>query len=230
MKSILLINGNDPKALLNSTLYGADAVAYDLNEAVADTDKDTARLLVEETLSFFDFGNTAVLVRINPLDEGGLEDIAAAGKGKPHAVMLPKASPESVRRADEALAALEKAHGFAQGGIKLIPVVECANGIANASALATASARVTALAFNGKKFLTSMNTPDNNDPDQLLYARSCVAVACRAGGLAAVDGAFYDVKNAPAFEADAVKARGLGFNAKIAASGSQVPIINTIFA
>ena len=39
MKSILLINGNDPKALLNSTLYGADAVAYDLHEAVSADDK-----------------------------------------------------------------------------------------------------------------------------------------------------------------------------------------------
>ena len=38
MKSILLINGNDPKALLNSTLYGADAVAYDLHEAVGTAD------------------------------------------------------------------------------------------------------------------------------------------------------------------------------------------------
>lgn len=98
MKSILLINGNDPKALLNSTLYGADAVAYDLHEAVGEADKDAARLLLQEALPFFDFGDSGVFVRVNPLSEGGVEDIAVAGKGKPQAFILPQAMRKACPR------------------------------------------------------------------------------------------------------------------------------------
>ena len=68
MKSILLINGNDPKALLNSTLYGADAVAYDLHEAVGTADKDAARLLLQEALAFFRFrGQRRLCARESPV-------------------------------------------------------------------------------------------------------------------------------------------------------------------
>lgn len=42
MRSVLIINGNDPKALLNSTLYDADALAYDLHDAVDAANKDAA--------------------------------------------------------------------------------------------------------------------------------------------------------------------------------------------
>ena len=61
MKSILLINGNDPKALLNSTLYGADAVAYDLHEAVGTADKDAARCCCRKPWPFSISGTAASL-------------------------------------------------------------------------------------------------------------------------------------------------------------------------
>ncbi len=99
MKSILLINGNDPKALLNSTLYGADAVAYDLHEAVSANDKDAARLLLQEALAFFDFGDSGVFVRVNPMSEGGDKDIAVAANRRPLFCLAPmrKVCPRPMR-------------------------------------------------------------------------------------------------------------------------------------
>ncbi|MDY3810263.1 citrate lyase subunit beta [Desulfovibrio sp. PG-178-WT-4] len=230
MKSILLINGNDPKALLNSTLYGADAVAYDLHEAVSADDKDAARLLLQEALAFFDFGDSGVFVRVNPMDEGGGEDIAVAGKGKPQAFILPRADAQSLPQADAAIAALEAANGFAAGSVKLIPTVESVAALENISALLSSCPRIMAVIFNAGNFLKDLGVAETGDAGQILYARSKVALACRAVGIPAIDRPWNDVKNRDGFEADARNGRAVGFSGKLAVSGGQVPPINEIFA
>lgn len=230
MKSILIINGNDPKALLNSTLYGADALAYDLHDAVDAADKDAARLLLQEALAFFDFGQAKVFVRINPMSECGAEDIAVAGQGGPQAFILPQADPGSVRKADTAIAGLEAQNGFTPGSIKLIPVAETALAIEKAAELLTSCPRIMAAAFNAKGFLKDMGAPDTGESEQVLYARSKLAVACRVSGIPAIDGAFLNAKDVDGLTADAAGARSLGFSGKIAVSGNQVPVINQIFA
>ena len=230
MKSILLINGNDPKALLNSTLYGADAVAYDLHEAVSADDKDAARLLLQEALTFFDFGESGVFVRVNPMDEGGGEDIAVAGKGKPQAFILPRADAQSLPEADAAITALEAANGFAAGSVKLIPTVESVAALENIRALLASCPRIMAVIFNAGNFLKDLGVAETGDASQILYARSKVALACRAAGIPAIDRPWNDVKNRDGFEADARNGRALGFSGKLAVSGGQVPPINEIFA
>ncbi len=230
MKSILLINGNDPKALLNSTLYGADAVAYDLHEAVSAEDKDAARLLLQEALAFFDFGDSGVFVRVNPMAEGGDEDIAVAGKGKPQAFILPRADAQSLPRADAAIAALETANGFAAGSIKLIPTVESVAALENIGALLASCPRIMAVIFEAGNFLKDLGVAETGDAGQILYARSKVALACRAAGIPAIDRPWKDVKDRDGFEADARNGRALGFSGKLAVSGGQVLPINEIFA
>ncbi len=230
MKSILLINGNDPKALLNSTLYGADAVGYDLHEAVGTADKDAARLLLQEALAFFDFGDSGVFVRVNPLSEGGTEDIAVAGKGKPQAFILPRADAESLPKADAAVAALEAENGFAPGSAKLIPTVESVAAVENINALLASCPRIAAVVFNAANFLKDLGVADTGDAMQILHARSKVALACRAAGVPAIDRPWYDAKDRAGFEADARNARALGFTGKLAVNGGQVPLINEIFA
>ncbi|WP_022656850.1 aldolase/citrate lyase family protein [uncultured Desulfovibrio sp.] len=230
MKSILLINGNDPKALLNSTLYGADAVAYDLHEAVSANDKDAARLLLQEALAFFDFGDSGVFVRINPMTEGGGEDIAVTGKGKPQAFILPRADVQNLSEADAAIAALETANSFAAGSVKLIPTVESVAALENISALLSSCPRIMAVIFNAGNFLKDLGVVETGDAGQILYARSKVALACRVAGIPAIDRPWNDVKNRDGFEADARTGRAVGFSGKLAVSGGQVPPINEIFA
>lgn len=185
---------------------------------------------MQEALTFFEFGQARVFVRINPMTDCGAEDIAATGKGRPQAFILPEADPDSVRKADTAIAELEAENGFAPGSIKLIPVAETAPAVENAGELLASSPRIIAAVFNAKGFLKDMGAPDIGESDQLLYARSKIAVACRVAGIPALDGAFLNVKDADGLAADAARAKALGFSAKVAASGNQVPVINEIFA
>ena len=230
MKSILLINGNDPKALLNSTLYGANALAYDLYEAVSATEKDAARLLLQEALAFFDFGDSGVFVRMNPMSEGGDEDIAVAGKGKPQAFILPCADVQSLAQANDALAKQESTNGFAAGTIRLIPTVETVAALENISTLLASSPRIMAAIFNAENFLKDLGVAMCGDANQILYARSKVALACRAAGIPAIDSPWNAVKDFDGFTADARNGKALGFSGKLAVSGSQVPLINEVFA
>ena len=230
MKSVLTINGNDPKALLNSTLYGADAMMYDLYEAVGDDNKDAARILMQEALSFFDFGDACVFVRVNRLCCCGLDDIAVVGKGKPCAFVIPRASVENIAKAEAAIAAVEAENGFDAGSIKIIPSIETVAGVENVAAIAAASPRVSAVIFNGCGFLKDLGVACACDSDQFLYARSKISMACHMAGVPALDTPFPDLKNTEGLKADAAKAKALGFAGKVAAGGGQVPAINAVFA
>ena len=87
-----------------------------------------------------------------------------------------------------------------------------------------------AVIFNAGNFLKDLGVAETGDAGQILYARSKVALACRAVGIPAIDRPWNDVKNRDGFEADARNGRAVGFSGKLAVSGGQVPPINEIFA
>lgn len=230
MKSVLIIDGNAPKALLDSTLYGADAIMYDLYDSVAESEKDAARILMQEALSFFDFGTSGVFVRVNPMAACGAEDIAVTGKGKPHAFVIPVADKDTLVKAEKAVATVEAENGFEAGSIKLVPTLETVASVENAGELLTSSPRICAALFNAGGFLRDLGVDASADSDQLVYARSKVALACRAAGIPALDTPYLNLKDPEGLKADAAKAKSLGFCGKVAAGGGQVPVINALFA
>ena len=229
MKSILLINGNDPKAILNSTLYGADAIAFDLYQMVPQENKDAARILVQEALGFMDFGTVPPFVRVNPLGSGLEQDLEVVCSGKPAALLLPLADAGSVAKCDELLAAAEKKHNLPVGGIKLLPQLESIAAIEDVGEVLVASPRVIGAIFGAQNLLSEMGVKEV-DQMQLAYARSRVVLACLRLKLPAYDRAWLNVKDMKGFEADARHAHDLGYKGKVAAGGNQVAEINKLFA
>lgn len=230
MKSVLGISGNDPKAQLDATLYGADVILYDLHETVSDDNKDAARILTQKALSFYDFGLIDIVVRTNPMHCCGAEDIAVCGKSKPHAFVIPKASVDSIASANVVVTAVESENGFEPGSIRLIPAVGSALGVEKIDELIASCPRISAVLFDAAAFLMDLGVADAGDCDQLVYARSKIVLACRSAGIPAIDRPFPDLKDATGLKADALKARSLGFTAKMAHGGGQVSLINTLFS
>lgn len=230
MKSILFVRGNDPKMLLDSTLYSANAIAYDLHEAVDADNKDAARLLIEEAIKSFDFGAATVLVRVNPMCQCGTDDIAAVGKSKPHALIIPNARVLALQKADAALNAVEKAAGLEPGVIKIIPQISTVVGVESIKEILAASTRITAVLFSAAGMLKDLGVEATGNSDQLLYARSEIALACRVANVPAIDTPYANFKDLAGLEEDAKKAKSLGFAGKAAISGNQVSAINRIFA
>ncbi|MDK7117499.1 aldolase/citrate lyase family protein, partial [Lactobacillus gasseri] len=69
---------------------GADAIMFDLEDAVSLKEKDTARMLVYSALKTFDYSNVETVVRVNALDAGGDQDVEAMVLGGINVIRLPK--------------------------------------------------------------------------------------------------------------------------------------------
>ena len=66
-RSMLFIPGNSPNLLMNADVLGSDAIILDLEDAVAPTEKDSARVLVRNAIKYMGFGKCEVIVRINAI-------------------------------------------------------------------------------------------------------------------------------------------------------------------
>ena len=87
-RSRLYLPGNDPKLAINAGVHGADGLILDLEDSVAQTEKDAARILVRNTLHAVDFMGAERMVRINQLPLG-LEDLDAVIPRKPDLILIP---------------------------------------------------------------------------------------------------------------------------------------------
>ena len=230
-RSMLFLPGNAPGMIQNGGALRADAVILDLEDSVAPSEKDAARLLVRNALQTLDFGCERI-VRINAPESGFQEeDLEKIVPCAPEALMPPKSSSaEAMRVLDEKLTALEEKNGLPVGKIKLIPLIETALGIENAFAIATSSPRVTALFLGGEDLSADLRCKRTKSGEEILYARERLVMAARAAGIDAYDTPFTDAFDDDGLVADAIFAKALGFTGKAAVAPRHIPAINEIFS
>lgn len=93
LRSMLFLPGNNPNMLINGNCLGADAVIFDLEDAVSPAEKDAARILVRNTMRYMDFGTCGRIVRINSIDTPyWRKDLDQILPYKPDLILLPKTS------------------------------------------------------------------------------------------------------------------------------------------
>ncbi|MGE4271277.1 MAG: CoA ester lyase [Desulfitobacterium sp.] len=229
-RSLLIISGNNPKHIQDAPVFDPDVVIFDLEERVAAPDKASARNLVREALSFLDYSQVEVMVRVNPLDtEEGQKDVDRIARVKPGALIIPKASEQVIKQAEGLLTKIEKEEGFPEGSIEIIPVLETASGIERINQLISSSPRVTGLWFNGEGLMAEFGTQRTKEGAELYYVRGRVGIACRAAGIDAIDTIFLDGNDYEGLANDASAAKRLGFTGKLALDGRQVDTLNAIF-
>lgn len=228
-RSRLYVPGNEPKHFLNAHLHGPDAVILDLEDAVAPTEKDAARLLVRNALRAVDFGPCERMVRINQ-GEVGLEDVDAVVPQNVHVLLVPKAeTAEQVKVVDARAEAARRAAGLDRPCL-LVPIVESALGCFNALAIASASANVVALTIGLEDYTADLGVPRTMEGRESLWARQVVVNAARAAGVAPSDSVFADVSDLDGLRAAVLEAKALGFEGKGCIHPRQVPVVNAGFA
>lgn len=214
-RSYLFVPGDRPERIGKARASGADSVVVDLEDAVAPASKVAARDAVAGALD----AAAPVVLRVNGADTAWFADDArlAAHPGVA-VVMLPKAATA------EAVAALRSA----SGGKPVLALVESAAGMANVAALA-ATAGVARLVFGSIDFQLDLDIAD--DDLALLAFRSQLVLASRLANLPApVDGITPAFDDAARIEAEARRARSLGFGAKLCIHPKQVAIVNGAFS
>ena len=231
-RSMLFLPGNTPNILQNGDALGADAVIFDLEDAVAPDQKDAARILVRNTMTYLDFSGVEIIVRINSVDtDFWKKDLETILPLKPALIMPPKSScAEDVLTVDAYMSQLEHRLGFACNTVRLIPLIETALGVENAYQIASCTPRVAAIFLGGEDLTADLQCKRTKESQEIEYARSRMVCAARAAGVDVYDTPFTDVNDDEGIRIDAEKAKSLGFTGKSAISPRHVPVINAVFS
>lgn len=230
-RSMLFLPGNTPNMIINGGTLRADSVILDLEDAVAPSEKDSARILVRSALNALDFG-CETIVRINSAETDFCDkDLAEIIPCRPNAVMPPKSSSaDEMRLLDCKIAAIEEKCGIPVGTVKMIPLIETALGIENAYEIAASCERVVGIFLGGEDLSADLRCKRTKGGEEIRYARGRIVCAARAAGKEVYDTPFTDVFDDEGLVADAEFAKSLGFSGKAAIAPRHVYEINRIFS
>ncbi|MGL5232016.1 MAG: aldolase/citrate lyase family protein, partial [Fusobacteriaceae bacterium] len=142
-RSMLFVPGNNPAIIKDVHIYKPDAVMFDLEDAIAVTEKDSARFLVLNMLTkfreYYKKLNIETVVRINPLDSAyGVEDLEFIVRAQPDIIRLPKTeTAQDILDVEAHITRIEAEAGIPHGQIKMMAAIESPLGAFNAQAIAT---------------------------------------------------------------------------------------------
>jgi citrate lyase subunit beta/citryl-CoA lyase len=229
---MLFLPGNNPNMLINGNCLGADAVIFDLEDAVSPAEKDAARILVRNTLRYMDFRGCETIVRINSVDTAyWKQDIDMILPCQPALILLPKAStPADVLAVDAYMSQVEETLGLEPNTVGLMPLIETALGVENAFAIASCTKRVQALFLGAEDLTADLQCKRTKEGREIEYARTRLVVAARAAGVQVYDTPFTDVNDDEGIVTDAQLAKALGFSGKASISPRHVEVINSVFS
>jgi citrate lyase subunit beta/citryl-CoA lyase len=229
-RSWLFLEGANEAVLQRATTSGADVLIQELEDFTPATLRPAARVLALELYRTWREAGAVIAVRINPLEQDGMDDLAAVMRGRPDIVALPKvAEPGQIVRLDEAVARFERDYGIPLGSTALLPNIEFARGLVQTDAIARASKRTKACLLASEDLAADLGAERGQDGIELAYCRQRFIVECVAAGVVAVD-CPYTWSDIEGVERDARWARRLGYAAKSLVDPAHAPAINGIFA
>ena len=227
---MMFVPGNNPAMMQDAYIYGPDSIMLDLEDSVSMAEKDTARLLVHNALKSIDYGDTEMVVRINPLNTPyGKKDIEAVVKAGVHVIRMPKTeTAEEVREVEREIERVEKELGCV-GRTQIMAAIESALGVVNAYDIATASPRMMGIALGAEDYCANLKTQRSKDGDELRLARETIVVAARAAGIDALDTVYSNLNDMETFRREVEFIKTLGFDGKSIINPRQIEVVNEVF-
>lgn len=227
----MFVPGNNPGMMADAHIYGPDSIMLDLEDSVTMAEKDTARLLVHNALKSVDYGNTEMVVRINPLSTPyGKKDIEAVVKAGVHVIRMPKTeTAQEVTDVEAEIERVEREIGCV-GRTQIMAAIESALGVVNAYSIATASKRMMGIALGAEDYCANLKTQRTPNGDELLLARETIVVAARAAGIDALDTVYSNLNDMETFRKEVELIKTLGFDGKSIINPRQIDVVNEVFA
>ena len=238
VRSFLFVPGDSEKKLAKSAGSGADALILDLEDSVAPARKVVARSMVAEHLQAAARpGRSELWVRINPLSEGGLDDLVKIVRAAPDGLVVPKVDhPSDLERLSTMLDVLERRDGV-QKPIRLLPVATetpLAPFALGEYAMANLP-RLYGMTWGAEDLSTALGASTNRAGDgdwafTYKMVRSHCLIAAKACGVAAIETLYADFSDEAGLLADCKAAMREGFVGRIAIHPAQVAAINAAFS
>lgn len=231
LRSLLFVPVLRERFVEKAPVAGADAIILDLEDSIAPAEKPQARAALPQTLTRVAGQHPQVIVRVNGLDTGLLEeDLYAAVAPGLAGVSLPKAnSPETVRQTDAYLTLLERVRGLPVGGIRLLLWIESAKGVMAVEQSLAASPRVLAACFGAEDYTADLGILRSEGMAEVAWARTRMAVACHAAGVLALDTPAAEFRDLAKPRSEAEFARSIGYRGKHCIHPDQVTVCNQVF-
>ena len=234
---MLFVPGDRPERFQKAVDSGADAVIFDLEDAVAAEHRGAARQNIRRYLEAAATRAVPLWVRINPIDtEDALADVAAVVAARPDGLVLPKAQRGAdVERLDHWLEIEEAREGLPAGSIKVIPMItESAAALLAMSSFAQLPARVVAVTWGAEDLATDLGALANRDaagryePPYVWASSLCLTVAAAAGVLA-IDTVDTEIRDVAAVESRARESRRSGYLGKLVIHPAQIAAVHAAF-
>jgi citrate lyase subunit beta/citryl-CoA lyase len=214
------------RALEKAQTIPADAIIFDLEDAVAPDAKPDARAKAVAAVQSGLYGNRELTIRCNGLDtQWGRDDVLAAGAASPSAVVIPKV--DSVEYVDQVSVLLDEAG--APASVMIWPMIETPTAMFNVRSIA-AHPRVAALVMGTNDLAKELRAPLVPSRHPLVTHLATALLAAREAGKVILDGVYNDVKNPEGFEAECRQGMEMGFDGKTLIHPSQVEPANEMWA
>jgi len=226
-RSVLYMPGANTRALEKARTLPADALIFDLEDAVAPDAKEAARTNVVLAAESKGYGKREIAIRCNGLaTPWGAADIAAIAKSGADAVLVPKV--ESAAEVASVIGLLDAAD--APESMAVWAMMETPKGILRAEEVAGSHPRLTLFVMGTNDLVKDMRARHTPMRLPMITALGLGMLAARAHGLTILDGVYNDIQDAEGFRAVCQQGLEMGFDGKTLIHPSQVEPCNEVFA
>lgn len=224
LRSVLYMPASNQRAMDKARQLPADAIVFDLEDAVAPGAKDMAREQVVAQVLAGGYGERQLVVRCNGLDTPwGEADLATLAQTAIGVLCLPK-----IDSAATLAAVRRQLAGLGRSDMTLWAMIETPTGVANAREIAATSG-LGALLMGTTDLASELRVAHRADRLGLLYALGECVLAARLAGIPVLDGVYLDLADAAGFEACCEQGRALGFDGKTLIHPGQLAAANRVF-
>ena len=230
-RSMMFLNAQKPSLIKDPYIYKADSIMLDLEDAVAENQKDAARFSLFHALKEIDYRGAERVVRINGLDTDlWKEDVRVSVAGGCDCIRIPKTeTAEMVKAVEAEVIKAEKEFERPEGSTLIMAALESARGVLNALEVCESSERMMGIALSGGDYTKDLQTKITGTGVELMGARQLMIIAARAAGVQCFDTVFTNLNDMEAFRREVEIIHMMGFDGKSIINPRQISIVHEIF-
>lgn len=230
-RSMMFLNCQKPGLIKDPYIYGPDSIMLDLEDAVAENQKDAARYSLYHALQEIDYRGVERVVRINGLDTPHWkEDIRVCVAGGADTIRIAKTEcAQDVRTVEEHVLAAEREFGRPEGSTLLMAALESCRGVLNALEICESSDRLIGVALSGGDYTKDLQTVITGTGVELMGARQHMIMAARAAGVQCFDTVFTNLDDMEGFAKETEMIKRMGFDGKSLVNPRQIAVVHNIF-
>ena len=230
-RSMMFLNCQKPGLIKDPYIYKPDSIMLDLEDAVAENQKDAARYSLFHALQEIDYHGVERVVRINGLDTPHWkEDIRVCVAGGADTIRIAKTeTAQDVRTVEEHVLAAEREFGRPEGSTLLMAALESCKGVLNALEVCQSSDRLIGIALSGGDYTKDLQTTITGTGVELMGARQHMIMAARAAGVQCWDTVFTNLDDMEGFEKETRMIKLMGFDGKSLVNPRQIAVVHKVF-